>query len=60
MRMVTVFIAIMGSLLVQGCSPEVGSEAWCEKMGKTPEAEWSPNDASNFMTHCNLGDLFGK
>ena len=38
-----------------GCAPEVGSDAWCEKMKETPKADWSANDAADYAKHCLLG-----
>jgi Protein of unknown function (DUF3012) len=35
-----------------GCSPKVGSDAWCRKMHDTPKADWSANDAREFAKHC--------
>jgi len=35
-----------------GCAPEVGSDAWCEKLKETPKGDWSTNDATNFAKHC--------
>ncbi len=40
------------ALLVSGCSPEVGSKAWCEKMADTPKADWSVNEAADYAKHC--------
>ncbi len=34
------------------CSPEVGSEAWCEKQKEIPKADWSANNAADFAKHC--------
>ena len=31
---------------------EPGSEAWCEKMLHTPDAEWSDSDARLFADNC--------
>ncbi|MGH0029334.1 MAG: DUF3012 domain-containing protein [Myxococcota bacterium] len=39
-------------LLFTACSPEVGSEAWCEEMKETPKADWSANDAAAYAKHC--------
>ncbi len=39
-------------LLALACSPEVGSDAWCEKQKETPKADWSVNDATDFARHC--------
>jgi hypothetical protein len=40
---------LLGSL---ACAPEVGSDAWCEKMSDTPKGEWSANDAGSFAKNC--------
>ena len=39
-------------LMALSCSPEVGSDAWCEKLKETPKADWSTNDALSFAKHC--------
>ena len=36
------------------CSPEVGSDAWCESMKQTPTGDWSTNQATDFAKHCLL------
>ncbi|MYM62526.1 DUF3012 domain-containing protein [Pseudomaricurvus sp. HS19] len=46
-------LAILAALvLVTGCSPKVGSEAWCDKMKETPNGDWSTNDASAYTKNC--------
>ena len=43
------------SLLVfflAGCSPEVGSAKWCEKMDKTDKGEWTMNSAKVYAENC--------
>jgi len=42
-------------LLLCGCAPDPGSEAWCEKMDKTPKEDWSMNDAAEYARSCVLG-----
>ena len=37
-----------------GCAPEVGSDAWCEKMKETEAGEWSGNDAAAYAKNCIL------
>ncbi len=37
-----------------GCSPEIGSEAWCQKMEDTPTGDWSGNQATDYARHCLL------
>jgi hypothetical protein len=39
-------------VLQGGCEPEVGSDAWCEKMVDTPKGDWSTNDAKEFAKNC--------
>ncbi|MBZ2169508.1 MULTISPECIES: DUF3012 domain-containing protein [Marinobacter] len=38
--------------LLTGCSPEVGSTAWCEDMDETPKGEWTANDAKEYAKNC--------
>ena len=38
--------------LLLSCSPEVGSDAWCEKMKDTPKGDWSTNDAGQYAKNC--------
>lgn len=34
------------------CAPEVGSDAWCERMNETPKGDWSMNEAGDYAKHC--------
>ena len=46
---------VAASLLsVASCSPEVGSEAWCQKMKEKPKGDWTANEAVDFGKHCVL------
>lgn len=48
-------ILVSMSLLVAvlaGCSPEVGSEAWCKNIAGKPKGDWSVNDAGSYAKHC--------
>ncbi|WP_455234726.1 DUF3012 domain-containing protein [Thiogranum longum] len=48
-------IAFCGLVLVallSGCSPEVGSEAWCTEMQDKPKGDWTANEATDFAKHC--------
>lgn len=43
----------MGVLLaLAACSPEVGSQKWCDALKKKPEGEWSINEAKDYAKHC--------
>lgn len=35
-----------------GCSPKVGSDAWCEAMQDKPKGDWSANEAADYAKHC--------
>jgi len=35
-----------------GCSPEVGSEAWCKQMKEKPKADWTANEAAEYAKSC--------
>ena len=35
-----------------GCAPEVGSEAWCNKMGEKPKGDWTANEAKEYAKSC--------
>ena len=41
-------------LLLSACSPEVGSEPWCEKLAEKPKGDWSANEATDYAKHCLL------
>lgn len=45
-------IALLCAVLVAGCSPKVGSDAWCADMKKKPAGDWTANEASDFAKHC--------
>ncbi len=35
-----------------GCAPEVGSDAWCEKLDKKPKGEWTLEEVGDYAKHC--------
>ncbi len=37
-----------------GCTPEVGSKAWCEHMEEKPKGDWTANEAADYARHCLL------
>ena len=42
------------AVAIAACSPEVGSEEWCDDMKEKPQGEWTVNDAKDFAKHCIL------
>jgi len=53
-KIVSGTIALAFLVSITACSPEVGSEKWCNNMKETPKGEWSMNDAGDFTKHCLL------
>lgn len=46
-------LVLLGLLaFVAACSPEVGSDAWCEQIDKKPKGDWTANEASDYAKHC--------
>lgn len=45
-------ILLSGALLMQGCSPEVGSKEWCDEMKQQPKGDWTANEAKAYAEHC--------
>lgn len=50
MRNLILLLATVAFL--SGCSPEVGSKAWCDDLKAKPKGEWSANEAADFAKHC--------
>ncbi len=47
-------LATIASFIIAACSPEVGSEEWCNDLKKKPKMEWTAEEAKNFTKHCIL------
>ncbi len=41
-------------LTLTACSPDVGSEDWCDDMKEKPKGDWTANEAADFAKHCVL------
>ncbi len=54
-RIVSAVLALSISGLAAGCSPEVGSDAWCKNMAEKPKGDWTANEAANYARHCLFG-----
>ena len=53
MRIVHIYaIALLALLVFAGCTPEVGSEAWCKKIAEKPKCEMTGNEAADYAKHC--------
>ena len=43
---------LLGSfLLITACSPEVGSEDWCQMMKDKAKGDWTANEAADFTRY---------
>lgn len=53
---ISVVIGLFAAVLltVAGCSPEVGSDRWCEYMNEKPKGDWTANEAAEYTQNCIL------
>ena len=35
-----------------GCSPEVGSDEWCQDMKEKPKGDWTASETADYAKHC--------
>ncbi|WP_371876199.1 DUF3012 domain-containing protein [Vibrio sp. HB161653] len=42
-------VSVMG---LMACSPEVGSEQWCQEMDDKPKGDWTANQVGEYAEHC--------
>lgn len=47
-------LAAAFALALGACSPEVGSDEWCEDMKEKGKGDWTANEAADFAKHCVL------
>lgn len=40
--------------VLYGCTPETGTDAWCDYMKEKPKGDWTANQAGDFAEHCLL------
>ena len=45
-------LVVLSLITVAACEPEIGSEAWCERMDDTPKGDWTANQAADYARHC--------
>ena len=49
---VSLFIFFCLIAMFIGCSPEVGSDKWCEDMKEKPKGDWTASEAADYAKHC--------
>jgi len=47
-------VIAISTAFVIACSPEVGSEEWCNDLKEKPKGEWTANEVTDFAKHCVL------
>lgn len=47
-------LALVTSLFVilAGCSPDVGSDEWCQDMKEKPKGDWTASETADYAKHC--------
>jgi hypothetical protein len=48
----TIILVLLSMLFLSACSPEAGSQAWCEDMDEKATGDWSANEAGEYATSC--------
>jgi hypothetical protein len=51
-KFITLIAGILLLLSTTGCSPEVGSEAWCKKLADKPKGDWTVNETTEYTKNC--------
>ncbi len=51
-RLLACTAALLLTTLMTACSPEVGSEAWCNALQEKPKGDWTANEATDYAKHC--------
>ena len=54
--MIARYSAVIGAVavLLAACSPEVGSDEWCNDMKEKAKGDWTASEASDFAKNCVL------
>ena len=42
----------VGSFLLAGCDPEMGSDDWCEVLRDKTKVEWTAEEVKGFTNYC--------
>ena len=49
---IAVAFAALFTVGLAACSPEVGSEEWCDDMEEKDTGDWTANEATDYAKHC--------
>ena len=50
-------LLVLTLLVLTGCSPQPGSESWCEAKREQAKSEWSASDLGTYTKHCLVEGL---
>ena len=45
------FVTTLIVILI-GCSPDVGSDEWCQDMKEKPKGDWTASETADYAKHC--------
>ncbi len=51
-KLVAASSALLLTLSLTACAPEVGSDAWCKQMKEKESGDWTANEAADYAKHC--------
>jgi hypothetical protein len=51
-NLITLAFGVLFIIAGTGCSPEVGSKAWCENLNEKPKGDWTANEAAEYTKSC--------
>jgi len=51
-KTIYVLITLLFLSTLMGCSPEVGSDEWCDDMKEKPKKDWTASEAVDYAKHC--------
>ena len=52
-----IFLLAGTALLFVACSPEPGTEKWCDAKKEQPKSEWSAADAGTYARNCVIDGM---
>ena len=52
LKIILLSILAFSFMGLSACAPEVGSDAWCKKMGEKAKGEWTANEAGEYAKNC--------
>lgn len=51
-RLLSLSAIALTTMILSACSPEIGSDKWCQNMEAKPKGDWSANEATDYAKHC--------